>query len=37
MKPLDRSSEGLAVGAGIRRFRVVQGLTLKEVAQRSGV
>jgi transcriptional regulator with XRE-family HTH domain len=37
MKALDRPSEGLAIGAGIRRFRVEQGLTLKELAERSGV
>ena len=37
MRPLDRPSKGLAVGTGIRRFRVMQGLTLKELAERSGV
>lgn len=37
MKPVHRPSEGLPVGANIRRFRLMQGLTLKELAERSGV
>lgn len=35
--PADRSEKGLAIGAVIRRFREAQGLTLKVLAERSGV